>query len=125
MEVRNRFQALSETGDIETEWENMTECISAAAEKTIPPVERKRKQNWRTDQILAKMDERRKNKRNSTQYIELDNEIKRMCKEAKEKWLNKDCEETERLQFTDAKIIIEMVKMMNGKKRSQPAGCIQ
>ncbi|ELU10363.1 hypothetical protein CAPTEDRAFT_200773, partial [Capitella teleta] len=60
-----------------------------------------------------------------TKYAELDEEIKRMCNTAKEEWLNKECDELERLHLIDAKRMHEKVKDLSGKKRSQPAECIQ
>lgn len=125
LEVSNRFQVLAETGDLETDWKNMTECITSSAEKTIPLVKRRGKQSWMTEEILDKMDQRRQNKRNLTRYAEIDEEIKEMCRKAKEEWLNRECDELESLHITDAKKMHEKVKELSGKKRSQPAGCIQ
>ena len=80
----------------------MKESIITAAEK-ISVVERKAKQKWMTEDVLEKMDDRRKSKDNSTRYAELVKEINAMCEQAKEEWLNKECEELERLHNTDKK----------------------
>jgi hypothetical protein len=72
------------------------------------------------------MDEREKIKsKDMTKYAELDEEIKRMCNTAKEEWLNRECDELERLHLTDTKRMHEKVKDLSGKKRSRPAGCFQ
>ena len=67
VEVSNRLQALAEVEGLHEQWKIMKESITTAAQKTIPVVERKAKQKWMTEDILGKMDDRRKNKGNSTE----------------------------------------------------------
>ena len=97
VEVSKRLQALAEVEDLDEKWKIMKESITTAAEKTIPVVERKTKQKWTTEDILEKMDDRRKSKGNSIRYAELVKEIRAVCEQAKEDWLNKECEELERV----------------------------
>ena len=84
VEVANRFEALNDHTTMEEEYKIITKSITSAAEKTIPSVKSKRNKKWMTDEILDKMEERRKSKRNSNRYKELDREIHDMCDQAKE-----------------------------------------
>jgi hypothetical protein len=62
------------------------------------------------------------NKRNLTRYTEIDVEIKEMCRTAKEEWLNRECDELERLHITDTKKMHEKVKELSGKKWNSQLG---
>ena len=57
-----------------------------------------RKQKWMTDEIIELMTERRKYKRDSRKYKETEKKIRMKCKEAKENFMNDQCEELESLQ---------------------------
>ena len=60
-----------------------------SAKEIIPVEERKKKQRWMTDEILARMEKRRVLKREDKEkYKAADKEIRERCKEAKERWLN-------------------------------------
>ena len=101
VEVSNQLQALAEVEDLDEQWKVMKESITTAVQKMIPIVERKAKQKWMTEDILEKMDDRRKSKGNLK--AELVNEIRAMFEQVKKDWLNKKCQELERLHSTDTK----------------------
>ena len=132
VEVKNRFQALSidietaEESETEGEWNIWKESLTSAAEKIVPVVQKKGKKEWMTDEILEKMEQRRKSKVvDWERYAELDCEIRSLCDRAKEEWLNNECEEIERQQQGDTRVLHRKIKELAGKKSSAPAGCIK
>ena len=91
VKVQNRFDSLTDQGE-EVTWESMRDILVETAEETLPKKEKKSKQRWMTEEILAKMSKRQKIKdRDGSQYRELDKEIHDHCTKAKEEWLNKQC----------------------------------
>ena len=71
IEVKNKFECLSlecdeqsenSTPAVEKKWKCLKESILHANENAAPKLERKMKQKWMTDQILEKMEERKKAK---------------------------------------------------------------
>ena len=79
-----------------------------------------------TDEILEKMEVRKKAK-NTPEYERLNKEIKKMCKQEKEKWCNKMCDEIEAKQnLNGTKKFHDNIKEFVGKKTSNSAGgCIK
>jgi len=129
IEVKNQFEILSEETDSEEdankEWNIWKESLTAAAEKVVPAVKKKKNKQWMTEEILDKMEERRKNKGNHTRYNELDKEIKRKCDQAKEDWLNKQCDELEQHHQSDMKTFHRKIKELSGKNKGIAGGCIK
>ena len=78
-----------------------------------------------TQEILDKMNTRRKAKDDPIKYKCIDNEIKRMCNEAKEAWLNVQCEEIEKTKTTDSKYMHSKINDIANKKSSSQSGCIK
>lgn len=84
---------------------------------------RMRKKNiWMTDEILGLMEQRREVKdRDRKGYKELNREIQRKIKTAKEDWLKEQCTKIEKLQelhdsFNIQKKVKEMVQGYTGKQ---------
>ena len=136
VEVKNKFECLSLECDeqseeptlvVEKKWKCLKESILHANENVAPKLEKKVKQKWMTNQILVKMEERKKAK-NSSRYDQLNKEIKKLCKEEKEKWYNSKCEEIEKnLKLNGTKKMHQEIKEMVGssKKKSSSGGCIK
>lgn len=129
VEVMNIYQALAvennnedETG---VEWNTWKGSLTSAAENIVPVVRKKSKQKWMTDEILDKMAQSRKNKWNHEKYAELDREVRRLCDQAKEEWLNKECDELERQQQYDMKVLHRKEKEISGKNTGGTVGCIK
>lgn len=108
-------------------WQTAKEAIQNAANNTIPAKEPTRPgKGWMTDEILNLVDERRAVKgRNDVQYYELTCEIKRKCNEAKEIWLNGECEEVEASILRNSNELYDKVKKLSGKKGNSRSGCIR
>ena len=48
----------------------------------------------------------------------MDRSIKQMCKEKKEEWLGKMCEEVEQLEKVDSRLMAEKIREITGKRRT-------
>ena len=79
-------------------WTVFEEIVISSTEECVPKAKRIGKQKWMIEEILEKMEERRKLQNNSPEYEQLNKEIRRKCKEEKEKSLEKECEDIEALQ---------------------------
>ena len=119
--VKNRYEELVDEGDmddLEKEWTCLQKAYVEKAEEIIPRKERRARQKWITDDILNLMEERRKFKnRNTLRYREVNREIKMKCSAAKERWINKQCDEIEELEKRDTQMMYERVKELTGKRR--------
>lgn len=97
VEVMNIYQALAvennNEDETEVEWNTWKGSLTSAAEKIVSAVRKRSKQKWMTDEILDKMAQRRKNKWNHGKYAEFDREVRRLCDQEEEEWLNKECDE--------------------------------
>ena len=76
-------------------WTAVEEIVISSTEECVPKANRIDKQKWMTEEILKKMEERRKLQKNSPENKQLNKEIRRKCKEEKEKSLEKECEDIE------------------------------
>ena len=75
LELRNTFASLrneiaeqNPEHNIDTEWEILKTCINHATEVAVPKKERKRRQEWMTDDILDLMERRRECKKDIESY---------------------------------------------------------
>ena len=64
LELRNKYEALQEERqdgeeDVGVEWEVFAGALTTTAEKTVPNKRKTGRQRWMTEEILAKMEERR------------------------------------------------------------------
>ena len=131
---RREYQELAENsirerGDVETVdegWERVKSGIVKAAEKSIGHVESIRiKKPWITEEMIRKMEERRKWKNADTEegrrrYRELNNRLRRETKKAREAWWKGQCDEMEKFQKEgDMGALYAKVKALSGCKRGQ------
>ena len=132
---RNRYEGLNvEIADqsnnveesVENTWSNFI-CSLQSANEILPKKKRQAKQPWMTDEILLIMEERRKLKRGSTKYKELNVKIDNECRLAKEKWLNDKCEEIEELDKRHLTLQLhkETKNLCGIKKCSTKSGCVK
>ena len=103
VKVSNRFEALAESNEKST-WELFKEAIVETAKEVIPTRKSRKHQKWMTDDILKLMDERRLYKDNDAKkYNQVNAMMKKLCREAKEAWLDKNCVEIEMFFFIQNK----------------------
>jgi len=104
-EIQRRLQDIEFSGaDVEEDWSTLKRSIIDSAEESIGrTVRRKAKKPWVTEEMLEKMEERRKWKRiNSNEgkrmYRKLNNELRRATDQAREKFWEDECKELEDLE---------------------------
>ena len=134
VEMQNQFEALSkEEADqgsdrevVDRTWKLLKTSMVHAAKKVLPKKDRIKRKSWMTNEILQKMQDRKKNK-GTDKYKEIDKEIRHMCKERKEAWWNEKCKEIEELERKHkTKEMHANVKEMSTKKRSKcETNCIR
>ena len=137
VEVSNRFQALSESTEdgiqederesVNDRWNNVKKALTESAEAVLGKSEKRKRAAWMTEEILQKMEERRKVKNDKSRYKEIHVDIQKKCREAKETWINKQCQEVEELEKRHAhKAVHKKVKeVTNYKKNSKSSGTIR
>ncbi len=98
VEVQTQYEVLSKEetdqgSDLEVvdhTWQLLKTSMMQAAKKVLPKNDRVKRKSWMTNEILQKMQERKKH--NGTEkYKEIDKEIRHVCKERKEAWWNEKC----------------------------------
>ena len=135
VDVKNRYDVLSletdeqvqdqEISKIEQKWQHLKESIQYANE-SAPKLEKKAKKVWMTDEILLKMDERKKAK-NTPAYAEKNKEVQKLCKKEKDHWYNQKYNDIEKyLNQNGTKKMHNCIKELVGENKSKTAtGCIK
>jgi hypothetical protein len=95
----------SESGNIEVQWNNIMECVLDTISNFVGKVQKKARRLWITQEIISKMDERRKQKNVNIEegrknYRRLKNEWKRATYNAKKEYLENICKEIMKYQRT-------------------------
>ncbi len=120
--VKKRLDLVKTTGQHTSKWDSLRDAMVSTAEELILKKGKKSKNGWMTQDILNLMKERQKIKaRNNQEYKDLDKEIKKRCLEAKETWLNRQCEEIEK-EPTSA---YKKIKELTGNRTCSSSGCIK
>jgi len=94
-----------DSGNIEVQWNNIKECVLDTFSDLVGKVEKRARKPWITQEMISKMDERRKWKNVNTEegrknYRRLRNELKRATDNAKKEYLEKICNEIMEFQRT-------------------------
>ena len=120
IEIKNRFSALDiseqEETSAEEDWKEFEIILTETAEKILPKKEPIRKRKWMTNEIMELNTKRRKYKRDSCKYKETDKKVRMKCKEAKEKYMNDQCEEIESLQKRNISLMYNKLRTMYKRK---------
>src|SRR5881296_1256237 len=127
-EVRNAYrtrldQQLQEEkidGCLEVDeiWKRLKDGISTVAEEICGKEMQPKKQNWMNSEILHKMEERRKckNMRDEEQYKKLKQEIRKLCRQAKDKYYEDKCKEIEMLDKAHSQLMYQKKLKSCGRK---------
>lgn len=109
-----------QVNNIENTWKNLKEAIVTNTNNIIGPPNNKKK-DWMTDNVLSLMDKRRTYKnRDQTEYENLQKQIKKEVRNAKEQWMQNKCEELEKLEEKhDHFNIHKLVKETTARKKPQ------
>ena len=121
IEVRNRFDALSQNEETTT-WNNFKDSLVESAKEIIPKMPQRSKNKWMTDEILTLMKERQTIRdRESDEYKTANKIIKKKCGEAKDEWLNDNCRDIENLKNINTKLMHKKIKELS--KNATYASC--
>jgi len=95
-----------ESGNAEVQWKNIKECVLDSISDLVGKVEKRARKPWITQEMISKMDERRKWKNVNTEegrrnYGRLRNELKRSTEKAKKEYLQNTCTEIMEFHKTD------------------------
>lgn len=123
--VRNRFSELEKLTTVEEKWGLIKESITESAKEHIPTTKRKEDKKWINTEILQLMEERRKAKANEQKYKELDRQVKKCCNEAKENWINAQCQDIEANASIDNKTMHQKIRDLTGRKTTATTGCLR
>ena len=104
-------------------WTNIKEGIQKAAHNILPNIVKKNKKPWISTDILDMMEKRKKAK-NTQSYDEINRQVKRACKIAKENWLEEQCQEIENLekQHLTRQMHEKIRRVTNRRKTTQTTG---
>ena len=61
----------------------------------------------------------------STEYRAIDKQIQKMCKQEKETWINRECEEIERLERKNTALMHKKIKLLSNRRTCSSSGCIK
>ena len=92
-------------GNVEMQWKNTKECVLDTTSDLVGKVEKRARKPWITQEMISKIDERRKWKNVNTDegknnYRRLRNKLKRATDNAKKDYLENICNEIMELQRT-------------------------
>ncbi|CAF1140811.1 unnamed protein product [Didymodactylos carnosus] len=125
-EIECRMEKMKGRKSINESWNYLKESIIESAKVTIGYDPRTRiKKPWITDEMIEKMEERRKWKGINTEdgrkmYRKLNNELRRITDKANEDWWKRECNELELLNKQGkADLVYSMVKKLTGSKKAQ------
>uniref|UniRef100_A0A914URD9 Reverse transcriptase domain-containing protein n=1 Tax=Plectus sambesii TaxID=2011161 RepID=A0A914URD9_9BILA len=128
LQLRNRFEALADTAEVESQWQGFKETMTACAQEVIGRRRGKRKEEWIQDRSWTLIDQRRKAKQKRDQaknpddvettalaYANLDRAVKRSCRRDKKDWLEKKCREAqEAADRKDTRALYRIAKDLSG-----------
>ena len=94
-----------DSGNVEVQWNNIKECVLDTLSDLVRKVEKRARKPRITQEMISKMDERRKWKNVNTEegrenYRRLRNELKRATDNAKKEYLENICNEIMEFQRT-------------------------
>jgi len=94
-----------DSGNVEVQWKNIKECVLDTMSDLVGKVEKRARKPWIIQEMISKIDERRKWKNVNTEegkknYRRLRNELKRATDNAKKEYLENICNEIMELQRT-------------------------
>ena len=128
--IGGRFAPLTIMSNEDTDIDSKISTFNTAVTKTtseVPGKHRQEKKRWITAEILDLCDKRRELRKKrfelegSVKYKEVNSNIKRCMKKAKENWIEKQCSEIEEnLRKNNSKRAYQLVKDLTLKKSPPP-----
>ena len=105
--------------EVDEIWRRLKEGFVTVAEEICGKEKQPKKQNWVNSEILHKMEERRvcKNMKAEEQYKRLKNEIRKLCREAKDKYYEDKCKEIEMLDKAHSQLMYKKIKELRERTK--------
>lgn len=117
----------SEGEEIEEKWGRIKETIVSCARKCIGYKKRQRaKKKWITDEVLDKMDERRRWKSVNTEdgrkkYKEVHKELREVTDKARERWWEEQCQDIEEMDKKGRNdLVYDRVRQLTSERKKNP-----
>jgi hypothetical protein len=110
--------------NMEGQWNNIKKCLLDTMSNCVGKVEKRARKPWITQEMISKLDERRKWKSVNTEeerktYRRLNNELRRATNKAKLEYLESNCDEITELQRTGwYDLMYRKVKELNRKENN-------
>ena len=113
-----------ESGNAEVQWENIKECVLVNIVVLVDKVGKRARKQWITQEMISKMDERRKWKNVNTEkggrnYRRLRNELIRATEKAENEYLEYICKEIMEFHITGRYDLMYMKTKELGWKETQ------
>jgi len=114
----------SDSGNIEVQWNNIKECVLDIISDLVGKIEKRARKPRITQEMISKMDERRKWKNANTEegrknYMRLRNKLKMATDNAKKEYLENKCNEIMEFQRTGCYDLMYMKTKELGWKETQ------
>jgi type I site-specific restriction endonuclease len=112
-----------ESGNVEVQWNNIKKCVLDTVSDLVGKVERRARKPWITQEMISKIDERRKwknvnNEEGRKNYRRLRNELKIATDKAKKEYVDSIRDEIIEFQRTGGYDLIYMKKKELGWKEN-------
>lgn len=118
VQLNNELTSLADDLCTEKKIENLTTTVLSIKEEHLK-ADATKKKSWMTEEILEMMDSRRKVKNNPDEYRNINKEIRKQIRTAKEREIQEKCNEIENLQLKyDSFNVHRKVKEVTGKYRT-------
>jgi len=113
-----------DSGNVEVQWNNIKECVLDTLSDLVGKVVKRARKPWITQEMISKMDERKKWKKVDTEegrknYRRLRNELKRATDNVKKEYLGNICNEIMEFQRTGRYDLMYMKTNELGGKETQ------
>ena len=112
---------------VDKKWEGFKNGVQTTLKSLLPRRGKRKVPDWMTSEILGMMEERRSYQNtDQTHYKQIHKRITAACREAKETWLGKQCEDVEKLKRQhELKELHVKVKELTGKRKKEESTCIK
>ena len=117
-----KFEKVTDTSSINILWSEIKTCITETAEEICGTHVPKKQQQWITEEIMHKMEDRRRCKGDKSEngikkYKQLKHEIQKLCRQKKNEYFQEKCAEIERLEATHNPLMYKKIKELIPKRR--------
>ena len=112
--AEEKFDNITDMNNVDILWSQIKSCITETEEVCGKHV-RQKWQQWMTEEILHKVEEKRRYKGDKSEngiriYKDLKHEIQRLCRQQKNDYFQEKCAEIEKLEATHNPLLYKKIK---------------